>query len=185
MQKQEQRLTSMALKYVHTTAVSIWIGGGLAVLVLLYRDRLTRNGDELFALNYAIAAIDDFLIKPAAATTFMSGVMICLLTNWRVFRHRWIIVKLVLTLGALVFGAICLGPWLKELSRITAADRLAVLDDGGYYRAYRLGATSAVLQSALLFVLVLISIFKPDVGPRKKPFPVPLRQRLCITPAGR
>jgi uncharacterized membrane protein len=185
MQKQEQRLTRMALKYIHTTAVSVWIGGGLAVLVLLYCDWLTRNGDELFALNYAIAAIDDFLIKPAAATTFSSGVLICLLTNWGVFRHRWIVVKLVLTLGALVFGTLCLGPWLKELSLITAADRLAVLDDGGYSRTFRLGAASAILQSVLLFVLVLISIFKPDFAPRKKPFPGPLRQGHCITSAGR
>ncbi len=167
MQNRGERLTRMALKYIHTTAASVWLGSGLAVLVLLRHDRLTGNGDELFALNHAITSIDDLLIEPAAAGTFASGAILCLLGKWGVFRHRWIAAKLALTLAAIVFGILCLGPWLKQLSLICATERLAVFDDWGYARTYRHAAISGILQTALLFALALISICKPSFAIRK------------------
>ena len=154
----------MILKCLHVFSVSVWIGGGLAVLVLLYNDRQTSNGDELFAFNYAIKSIDDYLIKPSAIGTFASGALICLFTNWGLTRHRWIIAKWAVTLSAIAFGALFLGPWLKALSTITGTDRLAVFDDYGYFRTYHLGVTFGLLQTGVLLVLVLISIFKPSLG---------------------
>ena len=161
---QGHQLARQTLKCIHITAVCIWVGGGLAVLVLLNNDRLTRNGDELFAFNHAIMAMDDCLIEPAAVGSSLSGVLLCLLTNWGLFRHRWVIVKGLLTLTAILFGAFFLGPWLQELSTMTAANRLAVFDDGDYFRTYRLGVIAAILQTVLLLGLVLISIVKPDFG---------------------
>ncbi|KAF0219459.1 MAG: hypothetical protein FD174_1919 [Geobacteraceae bacterium] len=161
MHIQANQSVRMFLKCVHIFSVCVWIGGGLAVLVLLYNDKQTSNGDELFAYNHAIKSIDDYLIKPAAIGTFTSGALICLLTNWGLTKHRWIIVKWAVTLAAIAFGALFLGPWLKELSTITGMDRLAVFDDNGYFRAYHLGVVFGFVQTAVLLFLVLISIFKP------------------------
>jgi len=168
MQKQGRQLSRVALKYIHTTAASAWIGGGLAVLVLLRIGRQTGNSDELLALNGAVASIDDFLITPSAAATFVSGLIGWLMSNGAVLRHRWIIAKLLLTSGAIVFGILWLGPWLKELSIITSVDRLAVFDDWHYFRTYRFGAVAVILQTALLFVIVLISILKPSFEIQRK-----------------
>lgn len=154
----------MLLKCIHIFSVCVWIGGGLAVLVLLYNDKQTSNGDELFAYNYAIKSIDDFLIKPSAVGAFASGVLICLLTNLGLTKHRWIIAKWTMTLAAIGFGALFLGPWLKELSTITGLDRMAVFDDSGYFHTYRLVVAFGFAQTGLLLVLVLISIFKPNLG---------------------
>ncbi|HEX5773526.1 MAG TPA: DUF2269 family protein [Geomobilimonas sp.] len=164
---QANPLTRQMLKCIHLTAVCTWIGGGLAVLVLLHNDRLTSNGDELFAFNHAIRSIDDFLIKPAAVASSASGLLLCLLTNWGFSRHRWIVVKGFLTLGAILFGAFYLGPWLRELSDMTAANRLAVFDDGDYARAYRFGAIASIFQTLLLIGLVLISIVKPSFDQKR------------------
>lgn len=169
MQKKSQELTRTALKCIHTTSVCIWVGSGVCVLVLLHHGRLTGTSDELFALNYAIASIDNLLIKPSAAGTFISGILICHQTGWRGLRHRWILAKLLLTLGALVFGALWLAPWLKELAVITGTDGLAVFDDARYQHLHRFGAVAGSLQSALLFVLLLISIVKPSCAPRSTP----------------
>jgi uncharacterized membrane protein len=162
MQKHGRQLSRMTLKYIHTTAASAWIGSGLAVLVLLRIGRQTGNSDELFALNGAVASIDDFLITPSAAATFISGMFIWLMSNGAVLRHRWIIAKMLLTGCAILFGYLWLGPWLKELSLIASADRLAVFDDWNYFRTYRFGAVAVILQTALLFVIMLISILKPS-----------------------
>lgn len=157
----------MLLKCVHIFSVCVWIGGGLAVLVLLYNDKQTSNGDELFAYNHAIKSIDDFLIKPSAVSAFASGALICMLTNLGLTKHRWIIAKWAITLAAIGFGAVFLGPWLKELSTITGLDRMAVFDDGGYFRTYRLGVAFGFAQTGVLLILVLISIFKPSLGAGK------------------
>ncbi|GFE57582.1 DUF2269 family protein [Geobacter sp. AOG1] len=159
--------TRQILKCIHLTAACIWIGGGLTVLVLLHNDRLTRNGDELFAFNHAIRSVDDCLIKPAAVVSSASGLLLCVLTSWGLARHRWIVVKGFLTLGAILFGAFYLGPWLRELSDMTAANRLAIFDDGDYARTYLLGAISSILQTLLLFGLMLISIFKPSFDQKR------------------
>lgn len=169
MQKKGQEMTRTALRCIHTTSVCIWIGSGMCVLLLLRHGGMTGTGDELFALNYAISSIDNLLIKPSAAGTFISGMLICRQTNWKVLRHRWIMAKLLLTLGALVFGALWLGPWLRELSVISGADRLAVFDDARYQRLHHLGSVAGGLQGALLFVLLLISIVKPSRAPGSTP----------------
>ncbi len=168
MQRHGRQLSRVALKYIHTSAASAWTGGGLAVLVLLRIGRQTGNSDELFALNGAVASIDDFLIMPSAAATFVSGLLIWLIGNGGVLRQRWIIAKLLLSSGAILFGILWLAPWLKELSHITSADRLAVFDDWNYFRTYRLGAVAVILQTALLFGIVLISILKPSFEIQRK-----------------
>ncbi len=170
MQLQAHPMTRQILKCIHLTAVCTWIGGGLAVLVLLDNDRFTRNGDELFAFNHAIRSIDDCLIKPAAVISSASGLLLCLLINWRLARHGWIVGKGILTLGAILFGAFCLGPWLRDLSDLTDANRLAVFDNGNYAHTYLFGAISSIIQTLLLVSLVLISIFKPSFD-QKRSFP--------------
>lgn len=182
MDKRGRDLTRMALKYVHTTAACIWIGSGLCVLVLLHDGRQTGDSDELFALNSAIASIDDLLIKPSAAGAFISGLLLCLLTNWKVLRLRWVMVKLILTLAAIVFGALCLGPWLRELSFIAAADRMAVFDDLRYASTCQIGYASGILQTALLLLLLLLSIFKPSFSVRAPPIPAVPRHGPCTLP---
>lgn len=169
MRKWEQKSTRTALRCVHITATSAWIGGGLCVLLLLHHGRQAGSSGELFALTSAITAIDDFLIKLSAGGTFASGLLLCIVSNWGFYRHRWIVVKGVLTLGAIGFGITCLAPWLGELSRITAADGLAVFDDLRYFRFYHRGATASIAQTMLLLLLVLISISKPSFVRRTYP----------------
>jgi Predicted integral membrane protein (DUF2269) len=159
----------MTMRYLHTTAVSAWIGGGLAVLVLLGKGRGAGNSDELHAINCAVAALDEILITPAAVLTFGSGLLLCATCRWGLLRHRWIMAKLLLTLAALAFGALCLAPWLRELSVISSVDGLAVFDDGNYLRRFRIGVLSGIFQSLLLLALVLISILKPSFDIQKKP----------------
>lgn len=157
----------MLLKCVHIFSVCVWIGGGLAVLVLLYNDQQTSNGDEVFAFNLAIKSIDDCLIKPAALGTFTSGALLCLLTGWGLTRHRWIIAKWAVTLAAIAFGALLLGPRLGELATIADMDRLGVLNDDGYSHIYMLGVVFGLVQTTVLILLVIISTFKPGLGTGK------------------
>jgi hypothetical protein len=153
---------------MHLLSVSVWTGGGMAVLVLLYGDRQSCSGEELSAYNHAIQSIDDHLIKPAAAGTLGSGSLLCFLSSWGVLRHRWIIVKWSITLAAIAFGGTCLGPWFRELAAYGGIDGLAANESSGYQRLYHLGVLFGSLQTGVLLFLVLVSILKPDYSWKRK-----------------
>ncbi|WP_052263230.1 DUF2269 family protein [Geobacter pickeringii] len=163
MQFQAGQQTRLLLKYIHTLSAMMWIGGAQAILVLLYKDRQAANGDELFAFNDAIRTIDNWLIAPGVAGTIASGGLICLVTNWGFLRHRWVVVKWVVTAVATLFGVVFLGPWFQELAELAGLNRLAVFDSWAYARTYQLGVSFGIAQTAVLVVLMLISIFKPEL----------------------
>lgn len=150
----------MILKLLHVFSVNVWIGSGLAVLVLLNMGRHTVNGDELYAFNLAICTIDDFLIKPAAMMTYLTG-FVAAVSSGGALRKRWLVLKLALTSAIILFGALYLGPCLERLPVITAANRLAVFDNNGYYLTYVAGSAAALVQTALLLLLIILSIAKP------------------------
>lgn len=154
----------MLLRFLHILAVCIWTGGGMAVLVLLYDDRQSCSGDELSAYNHAIRSIDDYLIKPAAAGTLISGALLCLLGNRGLLRQSWVMVKCLVTVAAIIFGAFCLGPWFRELAAFGRIDTLSAHAAGSYQRLFHLGVVFGSVQTAVLLVLVLVSILKPDFG---------------------
>lgn len=165
MRYQASPQTRLLLKYIHTFSAMMWIGGAQAILILLYKDRLASNGDELFAVNDAIRSLDNWLIGPGVAGSIISGAVISLTTPWGFFRHRWVLVKWVVTVVATLFGIAFLGPWLQNLSEITGLNRLAVFDNLAYIQTYRLGVIFGVAQMVVLLFLVLISIFKPELEP--------------------
>lgn len=179
MRYQASPQTRLLLKYIHTFSAMMWIGGAQAILILLYKDRLATNGDELFAVNDAIRSLDNWLIGPGVAGSVMSGALISLTTHWGFFRHRWVAVKWVVTLVATFFGIVFLGPWLQELSEIAGLNRLAAFDNLAYVQTYRLGVAFGVAQMVVLLFLVLIPIFKPELAPCS-PAARQLERRLAV-----
>lgn len=148
-------------KTIHTCAACSWIGGGFAVLVLLNNSSHTNNSDELFAFNYAITSIDDFLIRPAAALSVMSGAFLCLTSRWGVTKYRWIIFKWIVTISAMAFGLFYLDPCMKELAQSSKMFRDLAIPDSTYQKIFTTGVIAGYLQTAILLTLVLVSIFKP------------------------
>jgi hypothetical protein len=148
-------------KCLHIVTACLWLGGGASVLLLLALDSGTRNGDELFAFNQAIRAIDAWLIVPSAALNAGSGLALCRRNRLGIISCRWVVTKWVVTLAAILFGAVCLGPWLLSLSRLAGLNRLAVFDNFVYYRTYHLGTIAGALQAIVLLYLVVMSVLKP------------------------
>ncbi|RNC71811.1 MAG: DUF2269 family protein [Desulfuromonadales bacterium] len=163
MQFQASQQTRMLLKYLHTFSAMMWIGGAQAILILLYKDRHAANGDELFAFNDAIRALDNWLIAPGVVGSIVSGGLICLCTNWGFLRHRWVVVKWAVTVVATLFGIAFLGPWLQDLAELSGLNRLAVFDSWAYAQTYRLGVAFGIAQTVVLLALVFVSIVKPDL----------------------
>jgi len=159
------------LKGLHLIAVACWIGGGVA-LVLLYflKPGAGPNDGVLYGINQAAHHVDTWVVVvPGAFGCLFTGLAYSLFTGWGFFRHGWIILKWAVTLGAIVFGTICLGPWERGMMDISGRLGMAALGDPAYLRDEWLNLTWGAAQVALLMAVVFISIFKPwkNLGKRK------------------
>ncbi|GFE61131.1 DUF2269 family protein [Geobacter sp. AOG2] len=152
----------LLLKTLHTFASCAWVGGVSAVLIILNNDRRTINGDELFAFHSAITIIDDMLIGPGAAVSLLSGALLCLTSKWGFFRHCWVVVKWIGTLIAIYVGVAYLNPWMRELAHFSDILRDNTTQNIDYLQLFHKGIVAVYLQIAALFLLVIVSIFKPD-----------------------
>ena len=153
----------LLLKTLHTFASCAWVGGVSTVLIILNNDRSTISGDELFAFNSAITIIDDTLIGPGAGISLVSGALLCLTSRWGFFKHCWVVVKWVGTLVAIYVGVAYLNPWMRELARISDILRDNAARNIDYQQMFHKGTVAVCLQIAALFLLVFVSIFKPDL----------------------
>lgn len=93
-------LTSPARKFLLTLHVVCSLGwvGAVAVFVVLDLAALTGNMPELGRLLWlGLQATVWSLLIPLALGSLLTGVIVALGTRWGLFRHYWVVLKLVLT----------------------------------------------------------------------------------------
>lgn len=141
----------------HVTASVGWLGAVVAYLVVAITG-LTTAEDELARGAYlTMSVIGWFAIVPFSLATVLTGLVQSLGTEWGLFRHYWILVKLVLaTIGTVVL--------LGHMRTVTHASGLAMENtilsaDHGTLR------TQMVVHAAgglvILLVATVLSIYKP------------------------
>lgn len=150
-----------ALRTLHWISACGWIGGGLAVLILLKLAGAPTGQEEAEVLQRSIIAVDDYLIIPSAGISATSGVTLCYLRRWGWSKHRWIKEKCIITAILLLFGAFWLAPDLRTL--LPAG--LDFETDLGYHRHWLAGSIAAAFQTLGLFLLLGLSILKPEKAP--------------------
>jgi uncharacterized membrane protein len=91
-----------AILTLHITTSVSWVG---AVLVYLTFDITTAASQDAATLRTAYAAMSvvvTYAIVPIAIASVLVGLINALITPWGMFRHYWVLTKLVLTIGATV-----------------------------------------------------------------------------------
>jgi hypothetical protein len=159
MIKIHESVARVALRTLHSISVCGWIGGGLAILVLLKLAGAPSGHDEALAYQRAIKAIDDLLITPSAGLATVTGLLLCYGKPWGFRGHRWITEKCFITTILLVFGAFWLAP---SLQNFTPAAYWLPNFGVSYHRMWLWGALGATLQTIMLLLLVGLSILKPE-----------------------
>lgn len=149
------------LKSIHIFFACLWIGAAVSMLLLSFFRGQISNGDELWAFNASIKLIDDFIIIPSAMGCLITGILFSWLTNWGFFKFHWIIVKYVITVGAILFGTFYLGTWVNGMEAISNVERLSALKNSTYVQYAKLNFYFGSMQAILLVVAAFISVFKP------------------------
>ncbi len=78
-----------------------WIGAVVGfVAVAAVGAALAVESMDVSGLYSALSILLTVVIVPLAGLSFVSGVVVALTTPWGLFRHWWVVIKLVLTTGA-------------------------------------------------------------------------------------
>ncbi|MEI5522652.1 DUF2269 domain-containing protein [Streptomyces brasiliscabiei] len=148
-----RRPTRRALLVVHVTASAAWLGLTLGLLALGVTAGTTGAAPTVEASVRAMELFADWMLIPAGAVTFASGLVLALGTQWGLARHRWVWTKFWLTLATLTATVLALRPGVN--AAVTAVAAGGPLPDAGDVLF-----GPVVSLSAYVFMTV-ISVLKP------------------------
>lgn len=134
-----------------------WTGAVAAFLALAVVGLRSTDAATVRAAYVAMEVVTRWVIVPAAFASLVTGVVQSLGTPWGLFRHYWIVVKLVITVVATL---VLLGQ-LSSIDSLGDIARARVLGPG----ELRQPRVSLVLHSglglAVLAVPTVLSVYKP------------------------
>ncbi len=149
------------LKVIHLISVSIWFSSVVLLTLLPLISKKLTTGDELYMYNVIYHFIDILVLTPAAITTLITGLIYSIYTKWGFFQHGWIIYKWVITLLLIIVGTFYLGPMVTKILEIAEVKRFAALQDQYYQQGGYIGIWAGIINSSLLIVAVIFSVYKP------------------------
>ncbi len=142
-------------KAVLTTHVATSVGWLGAVAAYLALDTTATVSQDVPTARAAYVAMDvtvSYVIVPLALTSVLIGIINALGTSWGLFRHYWVLMKLLLTLVAT-------GVLLLEAPTVDAlADRAA---SGADPRQLPGTLAHSIGGLAVLLAIIILSVYKP------------------------
>jgi len=150
------------LKGFHLIAVSCWIGGAVALLLLYFLKNGVTDGSVLYGINQSIHHVDMVVVViPGAFGCLITGLLYSTFSNWGFFKHNWLIFKWIITVAAILFGTFFLGPWETTMMEISGKLGMSSLNDQSYLYNQKMNVIFGGIQCIILMIIVFISIFKP------------------------
>ena len=160
------------LKGFHLIAVSCWVGGVVALMLLYFLKDGVTDGGVLYGINQSIHHVDMVVVViPGAFGCLITGLIYSLFSNWGFFKHNWMIFKWIVTISAILFGTFFLGPWETKMLEISGKMGMSSLTEETYLYNEKMNLIFGGVQSFLLIVTIFISIFKPWKTKKQKKKP--------------
>ena len=141
----------------HVASSVGWLGAVAAFLSLAVAGLVGQDAQTVRAAYPAMELIARFVIVPLAFASLATGIVQSLGTTWGLFRHYWVLIKLLVTVLATAVLLLQMGPigYVAEAARETS---LSVAE-------LREARASLVVHAAggllVLLVPVALSVYKP------------------------
>ena len=154
--KMGPRLRPFALA-VHVASSVGWLGAVAGFLAVAVAGLVGRDMQTVRAAYLAMELIARFVVVPVAPASLLTGLVQSLGTPWGLFRHYWVLVKLLVT----VFATVVLLAQMGQIGYLADAATARALS-GEDLRGAR---TSLVVHAGggllVLLVPVALSVYKP------------------------
>lgn len=151
------RVSKIALT-AHITSSVGWIGAVATFLALAIAGLMSKNDQIVRTAYLAMELIGWCVIVPFSIASLLTGLVQSLGTSWGLFRHYWIVAKLLIT----VFASILLLVHMQVASRM--ANVVAGTTSGAAdFHGMRIQLVAdAVAAIVVLLVATALSVFKPQ-----------------------
>lgn len=151
------RMSQHLRKFILTIHVGTsvgWLGAAIAMFVLTISAIVTHD-PELRHAAYTFMHIYDLAIMiPLGYLSFITGILLSLGTNWRLFKYYWIVIKLILTTLVLIFAGVFTQTWVREAINATTNG-----GDSGVLGVHLL--VNAIAFSIVFWSTTALSTYKP------------------------
>ncbi len=142
----------------HVTFAVGWLGAVAAFLALAIAGLITRDAQLVRAVYIAMEPIASYVIVPLSFAPLITGPILSLGTPWGLFRHYWILAKLLITILCTVIMQLHMQP-ISHLASAAAQTTLLSSD-------LRQMQVQMVVASAAALIALLVStglgVYKPQ-----------------------
>lgn len=153
-------MTPSLRKLALTTHITFSVGwfGSVAVFLALAIAGLTSQDVQVVRATYIAMGLSTwFVIIPACFGASLTGLVQALGTPWGLFKHYWIVVKLILTILCTLVLILHMQP-ISYLAEVASATPLSNMD----FRDLRIQLIADAGAALLvLLIIITISIYKP------------------------
>ncbi|MDR1242739.1 MAG: SirB2 family protein [Deltaproteobacteria bacterium] len=149
------------LKICHLCLAGIWLGGAVTLNIMVLELGPAESGPQLNGYDLARMFVDDYVITPAALGCLLSGLLIGWLTPWGFFKHRWVTVKLILTIVCILVGTFALGPMINDQPALSLEQGLAALRNPVYASNISGALLGGIALVLMIIFMTVISVLKP------------------------
>jgi hypothetical protein len=148
------RLRKFALTAHITTTVG-WLGAVVAFLALAVVGLTSQDAQTVRGAYLVMEPTAWIVLVPLAIASFLTGIVQSLGTTWGLFRHYWVLFKLLIT----VFATLVLLIYMETFSSMAGVAADPSVDLGGVRSASP--GLHAALALLLLLVATVLAVYKP------------------------
>lgn len=141
----------------HITFSVGWLGAVAAFLVIATAGLISQEPILERGAYIAMEVVGWFILVPACLGALLTGMVQSLGTNWGLFKHYWVLVKLILTLGSTIVLFLHMQP-ISYLADVAYKAEITSFELRGLRIQLIADAGAALL---VLLVITTISVFKP------------------------
>ena len=152
------RFTPALRRFTYTTHVTTsvgWLGAAVVFLALAAIGLMSQDERTVRGAYLVMAPAAWLVLVPLAHASLLSGIALSLGTPWGLFRHYWVILKLVIT----AFSTIVLLVYMSTFRQMTAVAADPVVELGLVRNPSPL--VHAVLALVLLVTATVLAVYKP------------------------
>ena len=141
----------------HVTASVGWLGAVAAFLALAIAGLTSEDPQRVRAAYLSMELTGWYVIVPLSLASLVTGLIQSLGTVWGLFRHYWIVIKLLINVFASVLLLVHMSP-TTYLAGVAAAAALSATD---YQRLRVQLVADAGAAVVILLVATVLSVYKP------------------------
>lgn len=151
------RLRKVALTG-HVTSSVGWLGAVGCFLALAVVGLTSQDGQTVRAVYVAMEPISWFVIVPLSVASLLSGLLQSLGTTWGLFRYYWVLVKLLLTVAAVLVLLVHTQP----IGHAADAAAQTALSESDLVRVRVQLVIAALAAVFVLLTTTILSVLKPQ-----------------------